>query len=125
VVSLSPNPLPSSSTGIYRKDREAQSGHQEHKKRFERILAYLRMEDPICPEDKSVQKEIDNIGIRELKLIHTGRTRCFPFWQEFSKCYAKAETPAECIAQKEDYMECLHRTKEVSSCSIMEWCIRG
>jgi len=125
VVSLSPNPLPSSSTGIHRKDREAQSGHEEWNIIFKRILAYIRIEDPICPEDKSVQKEIDNIGNGELGLIHTGRTRCFPFWQEFSKCYAKADTPAECIAQKEDYMECLHRTKEVSPCSILKWCIRG
>ncbi|RSH86168.1 uncharacterized protein EHS24_004399 [Apiotrichum porosum] len=57
-----------------------------------------------------------------------GRTRCFAFWQEFSKvggagmykptnsvqCYASAEGPNDCIAQKEDYLECLHRTKEIA-----------
>ncbi|EJT49025.1 hypothetical protein A1Q1_01936 [Trichosporon asahii var. asahii CBS 2479] len=54
-----------------------------------------------------------------------GRTRCFMFWQEFSKvgdtvstaltsqCYAGADEPSQCIAQKEDYMECLHKTKEI------------
>ena len=58
-------------------------------------------------------------------LTGLGRTRCFPFWQEFSKCYASAETPADCVAQKEDYMECLHRTKEVRftvhSAGIPNW----
>ncbi|RXK34969.1 NADH dehydrogenase (ubiquinone) Fe-S protein 5 [Tremella mesenterica] len=43
-----------------------------------------------------------------------GRTRCFPFWQEFAKCYAQADVPNECIAPKEDYLECLHRTKEIA-----------
>ncbi|WWD22859.1 hypothetical protein CI109_107354 [Kwoniella shandongensis] len=43
-----------------------------------------------------------------------GRTRCFPFWQEFSKCYANAEKPSDCVAPKEDYMECLHKTKEIA-----------
>ncbi|GJN94191.1 hypothetical protein Rhopal_007265-T1 [Rhodotorula paludigena] len=43
-----------------------------------------------------------------------GRSRCFPFWQEFQKCYAGADTPEQCVLQKEDYLECLHHTKEVS-----------
>jgi len=43
-----------------------------------------------------------------------GRSRCFAFWQEFSKCYAGADTPAECVAQAEDYLECLHHTKEIA-----------
>ncbi|GAA5842746.1 hypothetical protein JCM9279_003971 [Rhodotorula babjevae] len=43
-----------------------------------------------------------------------GRSRCFPFWQDFQKCYAGADAPEQCIAQKEDYLECLHHTKEVS-----------
>ncbi|EAL18728.1 hypothetical protein CNBI3140 [Cryptococcus deneoformans B-3501A] len=43
-----------------------------------------------------------------------GRTRCFPFWQEFSKCYANAEKPSDCVAPKDDYMECLHNTKEIA-----------
>ncbi|OCF44274.1 NADH dehydrogenase (ubiquinone) Fe-S protein 5 [Kwoniella heveanensis CBS 569] len=47
-------------------------------------------------------------------VVPTGRTRCFPFWQEFSKCYASAEKPQDCVAQKDDYMECLHRTKEIA-----------
>src|SRR4051794_19348474 len=44
----------------------------------------------------------------------TGRSRCFPFWQEFSKCYAMADKPEECVLQRDDYLECLHHTKEVS-----------
>ncbi|GAA5822131.1 hypothetical protein JCM5353_006241 [Sporobolomyces roseus] len=43
-----------------------------------------------------------------------GRSRCFPFWQDFQKCYAGADSPQECVTQKEDYLECLHHTKEVS-----------
>ncbi|ODN75519.1 hypothetical protein L202_06645 [Cryptococcus amylolentus CBS 6039] len=43
-----------------------------------------------------------------------GRTRCFPFWQEFSKCYANADKPTDCIAPKDDYLECLHNTKEIA-----------
>ncbi|KAL7419108.1 hypothetical protein Q5752_005944 [Cryptotrichosporon argae] len=43
-----------------------------------------------------------------------GRTRCFTFWQEFSKCYAGAESPKDCVAQKDDYLECLHHTKEIA-----------
>ncbi|SCV74635.1 BQ2448_7664 [Microbotryum intermedium] len=43
-----------------------------------------------------------------------GRSRCFAFWQDFSACYASADTPQQCIQPKEDYLECLHRTKEVS-----------
>ncbi|CAE6431267.1 unnamed protein product [Rhizoctonia solani] len=43
-----------------------------------------------------------------------GRSRCFPFWQEFAKCYANADAPSECRAQSEDYLECLHHTKEIA-----------
>ncbi|GAA5884076.1 hypothetical protein JCM6882_002128 [Rhodosporidiobolus microsporus] len=43
-----------------------------------------------------------------------GRSRCFPFWQDFQKCYAGADVPEQCALQKEDYLECLHHTKEVS-----------
>ncbi|KAK4056392.1 hypothetical protein OIO90_002535 [Microbotryomycetes sp. JL221] len=43
-----------------------------------------------------------------------GRSRCFPFWQDFQKCYASADVPTQCVAQKEDYLECLHHTKEIS-----------
>ncbi|GAA5908763.1 hypothetical protein JCM5296_005762 [Sporobolomyces johnsonii] len=43
-----------------------------------------------------------------------GRSRCFPFWQDFQKCYAGADVPEQCTLQKEDYLECLHHTKEVS-----------
>ncbi|EJU02359.1 hypothetical protein DACRYDRAFT_116070 [Dacryopinax primogenitus] len=41
-----------------------------------------------------------------------GPSRCFPFWQEFAKCYAQADFPNQCKAQKEDYVECLHHTQE-------------
>ncbi|KAF9513171.1 hypothetical protein BS47DRAFT_1280935, partial [Hydnum rufescens UP504] len=43
-----------------------------------------------------------------------GRSRCFALWQEFSKCYANADSPAQCILQSEDYLECLHHTKEIA-----------
>ncbi|GJE85192.1 NADH:ubiquinone oxidoreductase-like protein [Phanerochaete sordida] len=43
-----------------------------------------------------------------------GTSRCFAFWQEFSKCYASADHPSQCRAQGEDYLECLHRTKEIA-----------
>jgi len=43
-----------------------------------------------------------------------GRSRCFAFWQEFSKCYAGADIPSECAAQAGDYLECLHHTREIA-----------
>jgi len=43
-----------------------------------------------------------------------GRSRCFPFWQEFNKCYAMADKPEECVLQRDDYLECLHHTKEIA-----------
>ncbi|KAG8917567.1 hypothetical protein FRC02_003033, partial [Tulasnella sp. 418] len=43
-----------------------------------------------------------------------GRARCFAFWQEFSKCYASADTPSQCTSQVEDYIECLHHRKEIA-----------
>ncbi|PWN52884.1 hypothetical protein IE53DRAFT_339792 [Violaceomyces palustris] len=43
-----------------------------------------------------------------------GRSRCFTHWQDFQKCYAKADTPSECVSEKDDYMECLHHTKEIA-----------
>ncbi|KAK1921400.1 hypothetical protein DB88DRAFT_500629 [Papiliotrema laurentii] len=46
--------------------------------------------------------------------LNGGRSRCFEHWQEFQKCYARAETKGECTLQKEDYLECLHRTKEIA-----------
>jgi NADH dehydrogenase (ubiquinone) Fe-S protein 5 len=42
-----------------------------------------------------------------------GRGRCFPFWQEFAKCYASADHPEDCRLQYEDYQECLFHRKEV------------
>ncbi|KAI9145761.1 hypothetical protein BKA69DRAFT_464367 [Paraphysoderma sedebokerense] len=43
-----------------------------------------------------------------------GRPRCFPFWQDFQKCYISADNPQqECGIYKEDYFECLHHFKEV------------
>jgi len=44
----------------------------------------------------------------------SGRSRCFAFWQEFSKCYAQTDNPKECSPQAEDYLECLHHTKEIA-----------
>ncbi|KAG5643395.1 hypothetical protein DXG03_000973 [Asterophora parasitica] len=64
-----------------------------------------------------------------------GRSRCFTYWQEFSKvrcftcttvvfvfeadthalqCYAQTDNPAACRPQSEDYLECLHHPKEVA-----------
>ncbi|KAJ3106822.1 hypothetical protein HDU97_005534 [Phlyctochytrium planicorne] len=42
-----------------------------------------------------------------------GRGRCFPFFQEFSKCYVQADSPKECLLKYEDYQECLYHRKEV------------
>ncbi|KAF9302056.1 hypothetical protein BGZ74_005912 [Mortierella antarctica] len=42
-----------------------------------------------------------------------GRSRCYPFWQEFHKCYALADKPEECVLQRDDYLECLHHSKEI------------
>ncbi|KAI8908037.1 hypothetical protein EDD86DRAFT_173996, partial [Gorgonomyces haynaldii] len=44
--------------------------------------------------------------------LNGGRGRCFPFWQEFAKCYVESEEPKLCAAFKEDYMECLFHKKE-------------
>ncbi|KAI5479503.1 respiratory chain complex I component [Pseudohyphozyma bogoriensis] len=43
-----------------------------------------------------------------------GRSRCFAFWQDFQKCYAKADLTSECSTQVDDYLECLHHNKEVA-----------
>lgn len=43
-----------------------------------------------------------------------GRSRCFAYWQEFSKCYADADVPSQCRLQADDYLECLHHTKEIA-----------
>jgi NADH dehydrogenase (ubiquinone) Fe-S protein 5 len=51
--------------------------------------------------------------------LHTGPSRCFPFWQEVLACYV-VNTNAEddsgkkkCTPVLEDYYECLHHKKEV------------
>ncbi|KAG6824719.1 hypothetical protein H0H92_006070 [Tricholoma furcatifolium] len=41
-----------------------------------------------------------------------GRSRCFEYWQEFSKCYAQTDNPRTCRPFSDDYLECLHGTKE-------------
>lgn len=46
--------------------------------------------------------------------------RCFPYWQEFSKCMADASTPSECVDMKEDYMECLHHRKYYTRMNAIE-----
>ncbi|KAG6907655.1 hypothetical protein DXG01_007859 [Tephrocybe rancida] len=43
-----------------------------------------------------------------------GRSRCFTYWQEFSKCYAQTDNPVACRPQSDDYLECLHGTKELA-----------
>ncbi|BFZ63787.1 hypothetical protein YB2330_004919 [Saitoella coloradoensis] len=42
-----------------------------------------------------------------------GRSRCFPFWQDYLACNAQSEKVGECTLAMQDYMECLHHTKEV------------
>ena len=42
-----------------------------------------------------------------------GRGRCFPFWQEFARCYVQTDELKQCNQQFEDYQECLHHRKEV------------
>ncbi|KZO94145.1 hypothetical protein CALVIDRAFT_539191 [Calocera viscosa TUFC12733] len=50
-----------------------------------------------------------------------GPSRCFPFWQEFAKCYAEADFPSECLRKKEDYVECLHHTQEKTRAKILRY----
>ncbi|KAJ3274360.1 hypothetical protein HDU76_010718, partial [Blyttiomyces sp. JEL0837] len=52
-----------------------------------------------------------------------GRGRCFPFFQEFAKCYVQADATKECLLQFEDYQECLHHKKELQRLAIIrkEW----
>ncbi|KZT60866.1 hypothetical protein CALCODRAFT_70097 [Calocera cornea HHB12733] len=50
-----------------------------------------------------------------------GPSRCFPFWQEFAKCYAEADYPSQCLLKKEDYVECLHHTQEKTRAKILRY----
>ncbi|KAF7795641.1 hypothetical protein EIP86_006806 [Pleurotus ostreatoroseus] len=43
-----------------------------------------------------------------------GTSRCFAYWQEFTKCYASTDHPGKCRLQADDYLECLHRTQEIA-----------
>ncbi|KAI4528910.1 hypothetical protein K523DRAFT_347578 [Schizophyllum commune Tattone D] len=43
-----------------------------------------------------------------------GRGRCYPYWQEFLKCYTRTDLPTKCRPASDDYFECLHRTKEIA-----------
>jgi len=43
-----------------------------------------------------------------------GTARCHPYWIEFSKCWASADTPSQCSNQADDYIECLHHRKEIA-----------
>ncbi|KAH7886914.1 hypothetical protein F5I97DRAFT_1871181 [Phlebopus sp. FC_14] len=49
-----------------------------------------------------------------------GRSRCFTYWQEFSKCYSQAGDPGDCRLQGEDYLECLHHTKQTERIKAVE-----
>ncbi|THH21172.1 hypothetical protein EW146_g356 [Bondarzewia mesenterica] len=51
--------------------------------------------------------------------FHGGRSRCFAYWQEFSKCYAQTDSPTQCRPQADDYLECLHHTKEVRASIVL------
>ncbi|KIY47481.1 hypothetical protein FISHEDRAFT_45271, partial [Fistulina hepatica ATCC 64428] len=48
-----------------------------------------------------------------------GRPRCFPYWQEFMKCYSQTDVPHLCKGPADDYFECLHRPKEVCTDVLM------
>ncbi|KAJ3416850.1 hypothetical protein HDV05_008435 [Chytridiales sp. JEL 0842] len=52
-----------------------------------------------------------------------GRGRCFPFFQDFAKCYVQADSPKECVMQFEDYQECLFHRKELLRLTMVkeEW----
>ncbi|KAJ7457690.1 hypothetical protein FB451DRAFT_588260 [Mycena latifolia] len=41
-----------------------------------------------------------------------GPSRCSAYWQEFTKCYASADSARQCALPRDDYMECIHCTKE-------------
>ncbi|KII87787.1 hypothetical protein PLICRDRAFT_42283 [Plicaturopsis crispa FD-325 SS-3] len=43
-----------------------------------------------------------------------GRSRCFAYWQEFSKCYAETDSPSACRLQADDYLECLHHPQDIA-----------
>jgi len=49
-----------------------------------------------------------------------GQSRCFSYWQEFSKCYAQADIPSQCKLQAADYLECLHHTKEIARAKAIQ-----
>ncbi|TFK32330.1 hypothetical protein BDQ12DRAFT_728754 [Crucibulum laeve] len=49
-----------------------------------------------------------------------GRSRCFTYWQEFSKCYAQTDAPSECRPQVNDYLECLHHPQEIARAKVVE-----
>ncbi|KAJ3158677.1 hypothetical protein HDU86_002642 [Geranomyces michiganensis] len=53
--------------------------------------------------------------------LNGGRGRCFPFWQDFAKCYVQTDAPKEdCRLQFEDYQECLYHRKELLRMSIVQ-----
>ncbi|KAF7970174.1 hypothetical protein HWV62_35232 [Athelia sp. TMB] len=43
-----------------------------------------------------------------------GRSRCFAYWQEFSKCYSQTDNAADCAPQGDDYVECLFHHREIA-----------
>ncbi|KAF8652404.1 hypothetical protein AX16_004432 [Volvariella volvacea WC 439] len=49
-----------------------------------------------------------------------GRSRCFTYWQEFSKCYAQTDNPIDCRPLSEDYLECLHHPKELARAKAVQ-----
>ncbi|OMJ20760.1 NADH dehydrogenase [ubiquinone] iron-sulfur protein 5-B [Smittium culicis] len=53
---------------------------------------------------------------------YNGQNRCFPFWQDFEKCYilSPQDNKSECRAKKDDYMECLHHFKEQARVNIIK-----
>ncbi|KAI8929158.1 hypothetical protein BC831DRAFT_396686 [Entophlyctis helioformis] len=56
-----------------------------------------------------------------------GRGRCFPFWQEFTRCHVQADAASQCSTLLEDYQECLYHRKEVrfSRSSSPSWLCLG
>ncbi|KAJ3194191.1 hypothetical protein HK101_003311 [Irineochytrium annulatum] len=49
-----------------------------------------------------------------------GRGRCFPFFQELTKCYVQTAETEDCRLYYEDYMECLHGRKERQRLEIVK-----
>ncbi|GAO48317.1 hypothetical protein G7K_2493-t2 [Saitoella complicata NRRL Y-17804] len=74
-----------------------------------------------CAADGSLQKHTHSHtpAMASGYGMNGGRSRCFPFWQDYLACNAQSEKAGECALPLQDYMECLHHTKEVCDLCYM------